>query len=221
MIRAVAFDLDDTLYPETQFVFGGYRAVAATVRRRHGFDIYAELADRFARGERGDLFTPVLRGHFDAVREEEIQELVRVYRTHRPELRPYDDVVPTFEALRAAGLPLALISDGRLDVQRRKLEATGLAPWFAAVVFPDQWGREFWKPHPRPFEECARLLRLTPPDLAYVGDNPAKDFSGARALGFRTVRIRRSDGLHRAVDADPAHDADVTIDHLDPARLMA
>ncbi len=35
-IRAVIFDLDDTLYPEPSYVFSGYRAVAKPFARNSG-----------------------------------------------------------------------------------------------------------------------------------------------------------------------------------------
>ncbi|MGH2606972.1 MAG: HAD hydrolase-like protein, partial [Anaerolineales bacterium] len=53
-------------------------------------------------------------------------------------------------------------------------------------------------------------------EAAYIGDNPAKDFRGARALGMRTVRVRRSEGLH--AEREPAVEADAPdteIENLD------
>jgi putative hydrolase of the HAD superfamily len=31
----------------------------------------------------------------------------------------------------------------------------------------------------------------------YVGDNPQKDFYGARILGWKTVQIKRPDGIYK------------------------
>ena len=41
----------------------------------------------------------------------------------------------------------------------------------------------------------------------YVGDNPVKDFRGARELGMRTVRVRYESSLRFREDARDASDA--------------
>jgi putative hydrolase of the HAD superfamily len=55
----------------------------------------------------------------------------------------------------------------------------------------------------------------------YVGDNPAKDFVGARALGWRTIRIRRAAGEHSLVEAQPGYEADQEIADLGELRRLA
>jgi len=87
------------------------------------------------------------------------------------------------------GLPLALVSDGSLEAQRRKVEALDLARRFDPILLTDAWGRAFWKPHPRAFEAVQARLALEPGALVYIANNPAKDFQAPRALGWRTVRV--------------------------------
>ncbi len=214
MIRAVAFDLNDTLYPEADFVCSGFRAASAVVEKRYGWSIAEELIARFRAGQRGDLFTPVLAQRLDAVEESFVQELVLAYRRHVPHLQPFPECRGALEQLRRR-LLLAVISDGWLEVQQRKLESLAVGGYFAAVVFSDRWGREYWKPHARPYIECAKLLAVRPEEMAYVGDNPTKDFVGARRLGIATVRIRRPGGLHSLTPASGEQEADFEIDRLD------
>ncbi len=149
MIRAVAFDMDDTLYPERAFVFSGYRAVSEAVEAELGFPIYDELVDLFQSGRRGDLFTPVLARHLGAVEESYVKRLVAVYRAHRPVIAPFPEAAAVLEEIRGR-YRMALISDGIEAVQQRKLDALGLRPLFEAIVMTDAFGREFWKPTPCP-----------------------------------------------------------------------
>ncbi len=209
-ISAVAVDLDDTLYPESDFVFGGYRTVSEVVEGHYGISIFAALCARFMAGERGDLFTPTLRDLGCYEGESQVVELVQVYRTHAPLLRPFPDVVPAlYEMRRRVGM--GLISDGMAAVQHRKLQALALAHYFAAVVITDERGREYWKPHPWGYRECARLLGCPPAEMAYIGDNPAKDFHAARALGMFTIRVRRTGTLYGDIDPQPGHEAHVEV----------
>ena len=105
MIRAIAFDLDDTLYPEQEFVFSGYRAVADEVSKTHGFDIYPDLIARFTIGERGDLFTPTLTAHLGFVEEDYVQLLVAAYRQHEPVVALYPEGTDGTEAV-AQSIPI-------------------------------------------------------------------------------------------------------------------
>ena len=51
------------------------------------------------------------------------------------------------------------------------------------------------KPHRSIFEAALAALRATPAEAAMVGDSPADDIDGARALGMRAILLDR-DGLH-------------------------
>ena len=221
MIQAVAFDMDDTLYPEISFVFSGYRAVSDAIETDHGTPIYEELVQLFQSGQRGDLFTPVLRRHLKGVEEAYVKRLVKVYREHEPHISAFPEARKALEDLNSR-YRIGLISDGHLGVQQRKLEALGMGHLFEVVVLSDQWGRAYWKPHQRPYEVCAQRLGVDPTSMVYVGDNPAKDFITARKLGMLAIRVRRDNTLHKAMTVAPEQDADHIVSNLsDVVRLLS
>jgi putative hydrolase of the HAD superfamily len=213
VIRAIVFDLDDTLYPEIEFVYSGYRAVSEAVRQQLGFAIYSELVARFEAGQHGDLFTPVLQTHLATVEETYVRQLVEIYRQHMPQICPFPEVCEVLGNLKLA-YRLAIVSDGHKSVQERKLQALQIGCFFDAVIFSDEWGQGCWKPNSRPFEECALKLALEPTSMVYVGDNPSKDFVGARKIGMRTIRVRRSGTLHYHVRLAPEFEADCEVGSL-------
>lgn len=212
-ISGVAFDLDDTLYPEREFVLGGYRAVAKAVSDSHGIDIFELLRERFLSGERGDLFTPCLKQAGCYGGETQVLELVKTYREHQPSLRPYGDVRPALERVRGK-VPLCLISDGWAAVQRRKLAALDLECYFDVVLITDELGREYWKPHPRAFREAASRLGRNTEEMIYIGDNPLKDFCTARSLGMSTIRVRRPETIYGAIEPAQGYEADLEVSTL-------
>ena len=59
-VKLVIFDMDDTLYPEREFVIKGYQEVSKYVMNTYGIFIEDELRRRFDEGQRGDLFSLVL-----------------------------------------------------------------------------------------------------------------------------------------------------------------
>ena len=61
-IRAVVFDLDDTLYPERSFAYSGFEAVAEWLKGRMScrFDPAARMVELFEKGDRGQVFDRLL-----------------------------------------------------------------------------------------------------------------------------------------------------------------
>jgi len=113
--------------------------------------------------------------------------------------RVYPDVLPTFEALRARGLRLGLISnwDVRLDAI---LKGLGLDEWLDHVVISHQVGVE--KPHPAIFRRALALCGLKPGQALHVGDSYAEDVVGARAIGMRAVWLCRDGEAGNQADVD-------------------
>ena len=221
-LRAVAFDLDDTLYAERDYVRSGYRAVGKHLRWTLGCEnltggsMAAEdwLWDRFCRGQAAGAFDALNETFELGLADDGIKQLVRVYRSHRPDIRPVDGATETLKHL--AGLyRLGLLSDGFLPAQQLKLDALGLGDLFAAVVFTESLGREFWKPSPAGFEALAGELGVAHDACAYVGDNPSKDFVAPNALGWLTVQMVRPDQIHAHKPAPPGGQAQKVVQSWD------
>ncbi len=214
-VKGLIFDLEDCLYPERDFVFSGYRAMARQVMQDYHLDVEPRLRQLFDAGRRGDLFSQVLSEHKIDVDEEYLRSLVAIYRNHWPNIKPYLDT-EVLAHLKDLGFRLGLLSDGWLDVQRRKLAAVGLEPLFASIVFSDELGGpSFWKPCPEPYTRTLENLDLEPSECVYIGGNPAKYFLAANRLGMRTVRIRRPGGEHeKKQPLTPECDAECMIESL-------
>jgi putative hydrolase of the HAD superfamily len=220
MTRVVAFDLDDTLYLERDFIRSGFAAVGAWLATQHGVRGFEACAWRlFETGRRGDIFDQVLpRLGVDPERAL-IDRLVRVYRAHRPTIR-LDAAAAALLARLDGRCLLAILTDGFHDTQRRKIAALGLEARCRLVVCTDQWGREHWKPSPRGFLHIQEMLGASPEGCIYIGDNPVKDFRAPKALGWRTLRLRHPQGEHvGAVPASKLDEADATVTSLDQVTV--
>ena len=214
--RAIVFDLDDTLYPEQTYVLSGFRAVATWAEEHLGISrhqSFAELRRLFDEGVRGDTFNRWLESH-GLKPDDWVSQMVQVYREHNPHITPYLEVPGLLQRLRLR-YRLGLVSDGYVEVQKRKLAALGLTPCFDVLVFSDEWGQEAWKPNSWPFGVVLERMSIRGPEAVYVGDNPAKDFLGARQVGMWTVRVRRPDGLYNHLEPpSPEYAPDVEIETL-------
>ncbi len=215
-VRAVLFDLDDTLYPERAFVLSGFRAAAQHGAAALGLDAAAleEACVRlFTAGRRGDIFDAALRSLGLPVSPESVALLVEAYRTHIPQLRLPEETAIVLRALRPR-YHLGVITDGYAAVQRRKVAALGLERFLDVIIYTDDWGRAAWKPAPTGFVAALEQLGIAPAQALYVADNPVKDFIGARALGLSTIRLRVPGREHASVRLDAAYEADLEITTL-------
>ncbi len=212
MTLAVVFDLDDTLYAERQYNLSGFTAVGEYVLRRYGVEGFGDICrELFCIGIRGNIFDEAC-SHL-AVKLP-VAELVSIYRDHIPDISLFDDAARTLDNLRGKR-PLGLLTDGFSGVQRRKIEALDIAPYFDSIVVSDELGgRDAWKPSAAPY--CRSMEALAGPGrkFVYVADNPGKDFITARALGWKTVRIERPACIHPA-SAKPGYEADRVVFSLD------
>jgi putative hydrolase of the HAD superfamily len=192
-MRAILFDLDNTLYPESEFIKSGFRATSRFLSLRYGIceeRAFNRMLEIFQRDGRGKVFDRLLEdlGLYSATR---VKMLTCVYRAHAPEVRLYDDVLPNLENLRRHRFRLGLITDGHAFVQHSKITALGLNGVFDTVVYTDLVGRECWKPSTIPYEICLEQLDVPPSESAYVGDDVSKDFIAPNALGMISIKMER------------------------------
>jgi len=210
----LVFDLDDTLYDELTFVRSGFRAVAEYGDRHWGWDAeqsYAVMLDVLARQGRGAVFDRWLSGH-GVVGRAAVQRCVRVYRHHEPRLRLFpvaDELLRTL----ARAHRLYIVTDGHKVVQANKIGALELEPRVARAYITHRYGIRNAKPSTHCFELIRRRESCRWSDMAYIGDNPAKDFVNLNPLGVQTVRVLT--GSHRDVRARAGYDARHTIPDLE------
>jgi len=82
--------------------------------------------------------------------------------------------------------------DGRL---RMVLEQLGVSRFFRHLSISSEVGAD--KPDPFIFRRALDLSGYEPADALYVGDDPAKDWEGAAAVGMRVLRLRRPENSLR------------------------
>jgi putative hydrolase of the HAD superfamily len=214
--RAIVFDLDDTLYLERDYAFSGFDAVAAELGSRMNppFDLAARMRELFSTPDRGRVFNVLLDELQVDDPDVRVKEMVSVFRNHRPKIKLCPDADQALIRLRPT-CKLGLITDGFAVTQHAKIDALALRERIDEIIVTDDLGREFWKPHPRAFEEMQTRLGLPPHLCTYVADNPAKDFTAPHTLGWQTVRIARPEGIHASAASNPQGRYDRSIVTLD------
>lgn len=96
------------------------------------------------------------------------------------------DAVEGLERLRAAGVKIALVSNGTSAMQGLP-EALGLASIVDATIVSSSAG--VLKPHPGIYQRALDQLKLKASDCIYVGDGSDRELEGAKAVGIFAVRM--------------------------------
>ena len=112
---------------------------------------------------------------------------------------PYDDVADAFGSWRAAGVRVAVLTNGVNHQQRRKLAAIGVLDDVEFVVALDDLG--VGKPDPRTYAEACARFGLPANEVVYVGDDVARDAVGAHRAGLTGVWLDRV-GLPMPAEVD-------------------
>lgn len=197
MIKAVVFDLDDTLYPEIDYVKSGFRVVALEIEKIYGFkNAYAELIQLFEQ-DKNNVFNRFLENYDLPEDDNSVDSLLNVYRCHKPVIELRDDVKNVLIELRVRGYKLGIITDGRVEGQRTKLAALGVEKLVDKIIVTDELGGiEYRKPSPKAFEIICKEFGILPEEMMYVGDNPQKDFAIKKYLPITTIYLKQS-GLYK------------------------
>ena len=192
-LLAVGFDLDYTLWDQGHFAESFFGSIAWELGGRLGCG--SERVERVFRSTLAQLTMGHPRVFDEALRRMGVEdpglvkELVERYHRHRPPVRPYPGARSALRRLRDRGYRLFLVTDGRSDTQRYKVEALGLGPCFDERVFTGDLPPILRKPSPFPFLLACRRLGIAPRQCAFVGDNPRTDFEGPTRLGMLTIGV--------------------------------
>ena len=194
MKTTVVYDLDDTLISQRQFAFSGFKAVGKWLEENEGVENFETTAKSiYNQGSRGKIFDEV----FDALvlkpNFERVQKCVEVYRSHTPTINFFEDAIEQITQAQGKHLQ-AVITDGLKSVQKNKIKCLNLEKHLDLVLCSDEWGDQAWKPASVCFEKVMEAFKGQSDEFIYIGDNPLKDFTAPKALGWKTVRIRRACG---------------------------
>ena len=222
-LRAVFFDVDDTLYSTTVFAADARRRAVEAMAGLGGLrvtadQLLAELREVIAEfGSNHDAhFDRLLRrfpedalgGHARSVL---VAAGVAAYHDLKQEgVKPFPGVREGFRDLHArTQLVLGVITEGLAVKQSEKILRLGIYPYLerGAVFISDTIGIS--KPNPKLWLRACTATGVPPAEAMYVGDNPHNDIVPARQVGMRTVRMRSSEGKCAGVEAQVKPDHEV------------
>jgi HAD superfamily hydrolase (TIGR01549 family) len=204
-LKAVLFDLDDTLY-DHQYgsrtaltaLYDGYTCFQQTpfaeLERQHS-DLLEHYHLRVLSGEmtldqaRFARFSDLLACY--AGESSLVDEVWKRYRkTYLASEQLVSGAVALLERLREEGLKIGLVTNNTVAEQTGKLKRLGLESLIDVLVISEAAG--FPKPDPRIFALALEQLGCAPDETIMIGDSWSADIAGARAAGIRAIWLNRS-----------------------------
>jgi putative hydrolase of the HAD superfamily len=192
-IRAVLFDLDDTLYDRTvanrsraEWFAQTFVGAGDERQRREAVDLIVSL-DARGYGSKDALLQqlhdlyPCLRQHTASFKDTFDRQLLQ-YLSLDPE------TARLLSMLRAAQVPCGIVTNGSA-FQLQKIMRLGLDEHASCILVSDLFGCK--KPEERIFRAAAAEIGVTVEQILFVGDHPYNDVWGAHRVGMKTAWLER------------------------------
>ena len=224
-IRAIFFDLDDTLIDDTASSEKFAEIAAREKAAGAGIDpavlaaAYLESAIRFwerlepgaKRPPPGEIRASIWQAalHSKGVDDPELaRRIARYYDSIRLKgIELFPEAVPVLNQLHGR-YRMAIITNGFAETHAKKIAQLELERYFDNVILAGEM--ELIKPDPAVFRHAMSVAGVRPEESVMVGDRFNRDIVGAHAAGMRAILIRVwSDPIPR-----DARQPDVMIDSI-------
>jgi putative hydrolase of the HAD superfamily len=202
-LKAIFFDVDDTLYSTSDFARRAREnAVDSMIRlglKMRKEPLIKELDEVISE------FTSNYEHHFDQLLARlpahcysglnpaflVASAIIAYHDTKMRDLKPHPDARRALEVLSRTPLILGVITAGLKIKQAEKLLRLGLYQYFVptALFISDQIGIS--KPNVKLYQRACMALNILPSEALYVGDNPTHDIDPPNQIGMITVRMKR------------------------------
>lgn len=193
-MKAVYFDLDNTLYDAKKYYLGAFQDIANFLHQEHSInkeEAYNKLVEFWI--EKTSMYSHLfddLVTYFN-ITNESVKTFVKIFNEYKIENNQlYSDSIPTLKKLKNENYKIGIITDGNITRQKRKIMNYGLDELVDVIVYTKTLEP---KPSKLPFIEALNKIDIKPSKGYYVADNPRLDFKGAKDVGIKTIRILRGE----------------------------
>lgn len=201
MIHTIIFDVDGTLYNETDVKMLAELSTARLLCDRSEADVDS-IYSTFRRVKRQVIqelkglpeANDRVRWYRELLKELNISDITgeelsrRYWQVIYDNMKPFEDFVYVLPEL-AKRYKLYILTDELLDIHKRKLECLGLDNAFAKTFSAEQVG--VTKPDEKLFRHAINEIGEPADSILMVGDNPGADIRGGNRVGIRTAWLRR------------------------------
>ena len=199
MVKAVVFDIDNTLYSYDDAHAIAWKQLCAYAAEHLDMD-----ADTFAQQHKAaqSIVKARLGADVAALHNCQLRYQVLLEENRKPlhhaitmndlywntliaAAKPTPGIMDCLSSLKAKGYILGIGTDMTIDYQLKKLVSLQMLPYFDFIVSSEEVNVE--KPHAKLFACCAKKANVAIEECLFIGDSLKKDYHGSSAAGMQSV----------------------------------
>ena len=188
-IRAIIFDLDDTLYDcSGTLVLRGRRQVAGIIAglincsEEEAYSLQLEMDEKF--GAKSNIYEKIVTLYNLPIRY--AQELLEKYvHINISDITVFSDVIDTLILLKTRGYKLLLVTSGDKQIQGKKIDVLGLNNRYFDDIMIIERNKDQSKK--ACFQEIMKRYDIQPEEIICVGDKIDDELAASKSLGMITL----------------------------------
>lgn len=212
MIKAVVFDLDNTLYDYDLCNEKAERRLFYEIANTFQVDIdeskrllknakkwiKKQLGEEVAASHNRLLYMQNICEQMNALPVKYAMKFYDCYwNTMLMEMRPFSYVVPLFSELKEKNIQIAILTDLTAHIQYRKLDKLGLCEYVDYIVSSEEAGAE--KPSSKMFDLIISKIGANVDEVLMVGDSLKKDIEGARNCSIDGIHFDKVSDMRKKI----------------------
>ncbi|MCM3783477.1 HAD family hydrolase [Neobacillus mesonae] len=196
MVKALIFDLDDTLSDRQasieQYILkltNTYFPEADAVRQSFIAERFRE-ADQNGYRDKKDVYE-MLVADLSWSNPPTAQEYISFFKQELARcIKPMEHLFIVLDYFKSKGVPMGMITNGSVQLQGDKIDQLGIRDYFDTVVISAEAGIS--KPHPDIYAIALERLSMEPAHVWFIGDHPHNDIVGAVKCGMKGIWMTRN-----------------------------
>lgn len=207
MIKAVVFDLDDTIYDyeycheKAMEKFKDYCVNKFSITGEE-FENSFNLAKKIVKNRLRNTAAShnrllYVQNFLEIIGEKPTVHALDLYNQYWNAMleimQPYEYVIPLFRKLAGENLKIGILTDLTAHIQYRKIQYLGIDEYIDTIVTSEEAGEE--KPNNKMFDLVIEKFKLSPEEIIMIGDSYKKDILGAEAAGMHSIHFEKEDDI--------------------------
>lgn len=204
MIKAVVFDLDNTIYNYDECHIVAMKQLEEYVCDKYGlnkvdFRKNFELAKDEVKkllGNTGASHNRMLymQSFLEKINQSPVEDALELYDIYwsamLEKMTPFKYVMPLMKQLKHRKIEIGILTDLTAHIQYRKIKKLCITEYIDAIVTSEEAGVE--KPSSIAFSRIIQKLHCNPEEILMIGDSQKKDIDGAVNVGMRGMLFLES-----------------------------
>ncbi len=202
MLKAVIFDIDDTLYEfspvhtialkKAHKKYGKYEKIPFKIFKKE-FDFSwnltkMNLKETASGSNRILIFQNLVERRLKRFDNNLVLSLYKQYwKSFFRNMMIYNGVIPLFKLLRKNKIKIALLSDLTTLTQLKKIKKLKISSFVDIFIGAEECGKN--KPSKKIFKLALKKLSVKTNEILMVGDNASKDILGAKKFNIKTIQL--------------------------------